>query len=68
MCLFFGCVACVILLPQPGIEPMPLALEVQSLNSGTTRHHVFLKARPGSGLCRLWWECSHSAPAQCEAV
>ena len=29
--------ACGILVPQPGIEPMPPALEVQSLNHWTTR-------------------------------
>ena len=47
--------ACVILLPQARIEPMPLDLKVQSLNAWTTRHHMFLKARPGSGLRCLWW-------------
>ena len=29
--------ACGILVPQPGIEPTPLALEVQSLNHAMTR-------------------------------
>ena len=29
--------ACGVLVPQPGIEPMPLALAVQSLNHWTTR-------------------------------
>ena len=31
------CTACGILAPQPGIEPTPLALEMQSLNHWTTR-------------------------------
>ena len=34
---FFGRVACEILVPRPGIEPMSPALEVQSLNHWTTR-------------------------------
>ena len=33
VCLFWlHCVACVILVPRPGIKPMHLALEAQSLN------------------------------------
>ena len=47
---------------------MPLALEVQSLSPWTTRYHVFLKARPGSGSRCLWWERSYTAPAHCEVV
>ena len=37
--LIFGprCVACGILVPQPGIEPMPHAVDVQSLNQWKTR-------------------------------
>ena len=35
--LFFGYTACGILVPQPGIEAMPPALEVWSLNHWTTR-------------------------------
>ena len=31
------CAACGILVPQPGIEPVPPALEVQSLNHWTAR-------------------------------
>ena len=31
------CVACGILVPQPGIEPVPPALGAQSLNHGTAR-------------------------------
>ena len=31
------CVACGILVPQPGIKPVPPAVEVQSLNHWTTR-------------------------------
>ena len=31
------CVACGVLAPQPGVEPMPPALEVQSPNHWTTR-------------------------------
>ena len=42
--LFFGRVARGILVPQPGIEPVPPAVEVQSLNHWTTRevpHYCF---------------------------
>ena len=35
--LFFGWEACGILAPQPGTEPTPLALEVQSLNDWTVK-------------------------------
>ena len=39
------CVACGILVPRPGIKPVPHAVEVQSLNHWTTREvpppHVF---------------------------
>ena len=38
--LFFGgvhCMACGILVPQPGIEPVPPAVEAQSLKHWTTR-------------------------------
>ena len=38
-CLFLGggCYAsCGILVPQPGIEPVPLAVKVQNLNQKTT--------------------------------
>ena len=34
--IFFGQVACGILVPRPGIEPAPPALEVWSLNRRTT--------------------------------
>ena len=41
---FFGCPACKILVSWPGIKPVPLAVEVQSLNHWTTRevplHHI----------------------------
>ena len=33
----FGSMACGILVPQPGIKPVPLAMEAQSLNHWTTR-------------------------------
>ena len=33
----FGCAACGILVPWPGIKPVPFALEAQSLNHWTTR-------------------------------
>ena len=33
--------ACGILLPQPGIKPMPFALEAQGLNHWTTREVPF---------------------------
>ena len=39
------CVACGILVPQPGIEPAPPAVEAQSLNHWTAREvpiHFFL--------------------------
>ena len=35
--LFFGCVACGILFPRPGMEPTPLAMEAQSFNHWTAR-------------------------------
>ena len=35
--LFFWCVACGILVPQPEIEPTPPAVEAQSLTHWTTR-------------------------------
>ena len=34
---FWPCVACGILVPRPGIKPIPPAVEVQSLNHWTTR-------------------------------
>ena len=41
MCLFlfyyFGVTACRILVPQPRLEPMPLAMKAQSLNHWTAR-------------------------------
>ena len=39
LCLFFFChvVACGILVPQPGIEPTPPAVEARRLNHWTTR-------------------------------
>ena len=36
------CMACGILFPWPGIKPMPLVLEAQSLNPWTTREVLFL--------------------------
>ena len=57
------CASCGILVPQPGIEPVPLALEEQSLNHWTTREvpeldtfdssvfkHYLLSASPSSQL------------------
>ena len=35
--LYFGCVACGILVSWPGTEPVPCTLEAQSLNHWTTR-------------------------------
>ena len=35
--LFFGCTACGILVPGPGIEPEPFVLEARSLNYWTAR-------------------------------
>ena len=35
--LYFGCLACGILVSWPGIEPVPRTLEAQSLNHWTTR-------------------------------
>ena len=37
LCFWPHCTACWILVPQPGIEPMPPALEGQSLTHWTTR-------------------------------
>ena len=37
-----SCTACVILVPRPEIEPMPLALEMQILNHWTTREVLLL--------------------------
>ena len=34
---FFGCGACGILVPQPGMEPMPPAVEAPNLNHWTAR-------------------------------
>ena len=34
---FFGCASWRTLVPQPGIEPEPLAVKVQSLNHWTPR-------------------------------
>ena len=34
-------VACAMLIPQPGIEPMPLAVKVQGPNHWTTREFPF---------------------------
>ena len=32
---YFGCIACGVLVPQPGTEPTPMALEVLTLNPWT---------------------------------
>ena len=40
-CVFLPCAACRILVPQPGIKPVPPALEVRSLNYWVARE-VFL--------------------------
>ena len=37
-CYFIGCRACWILVPQPGIKPMPPAVEAWSLNHWTVPH------------------------------
>ena len=42
---FFGCKACVILAPQPGIEPAPPALGGKVLTTG----------RPGKSLHAVSW-------------
>ena len=42
------CASCGILIPQPGIKPMPPALEVQSLNHGT-----FLEVHEPNSYCRF---------------
>ena len=38
-----GCVACRILVPRPGIEPGPPAVEAQGPNHWTTREYPILK-------------------------
>ena len=44
--MYFCCAACGILVPQPGIESSPPALEAQSLNHWTTREvPIFLSFR-----------------------
>ena len=45
--LFFGCMSCGILVPSPGTEPVPCAVEVQSLNHWTSREIP-------SGLLKCW--------------
>ena len=53
--------ACGILVPWPGIEPVPPAVEVQSLNYWTTREvpQIFLSLMPwtwqGLNICLLIW-------------
>ena len=37
VCLFFGLTACRILVPRPGIEPVPPAVEARSPNHWTAR-------------------------------
>ena len=67
--------ACGILVPWPGIEPVPPALEVQSLNHWTTREvpgHSLLKNKkqktqqqPMKIIClsklkKMWWDINES--------
>ena len=60
-------VACRILVPQPGTEPLPLAVEAQSLNhqpwkSVTTSHRE--GASTGSGTGRVGcWASIHAIPS-----
>ena len=43
VCLFCSCpAACGILVPQPGIQPVPPAVEAQSPNPWTTREFPYL--------------------------
>ena len=37
LCFCFGCMACEILVPQPGIEPVPSTVKARSPNHWTTR-------------------------------
>ena len=49
LCFWLHCTACGILVPQPGIEPTPPALEVWSLNHWTAKevlHYSFLIVPP----------------------
>ena len=67
--LFDHDAACRILLPWPGVEPMPPAMEVQSLNYWTTgevptswlllESHLWLSSSPSGILAVLWtyWAC-----------
>ena len=41
---FFGCMACGILVPQPGMEPAPHALEGKILTAGPPRKSLRGKA------------------------
>ena len=56
--------ACGILVPWPGIEPMPPALQAWSLNHWTTREvlRVIALLRPPMGLhfCFFWSNSSHA--------
>ena len=45
---FFGYTACGILVPQPGIKPVPLAVEAPSLNHWTSREFLMIRFRKSS--------------------
>ena len=56
---FFFCphiMACRILVPQPGIEPMPPGVEVQSLNHWTAREVLAIQILYYYGPC---WDSGH---------
>ena len=53
---FFGCTACGISVPWPGIEPVPPAVEARSLNHWTTREvpEKFLKEIKSATPVNTW--------------
>ena len=65
---FPGCTACGILVPQPGIEPVPPALEARSLNHWTAREVPKLSdlVRTTSYYCLpQFWDVTGSADGFC---
>ena len=58
--------ACGILVPQPGIEPVPPAVEAQSLNHQTTREV------PRTPFCKhgviLWWAMDYFGESSIQQV
>ena len=63
--LFFWscCVACGILVPQPGIKPVPPALEAQSVNHWTTKGVICFKYAAATAAKSL-----QSCPTLCDPI